>query len=214
MGEDVDFFEQPAWTVGIAHKLRALKDPPRDADALATLLDRYCGHALELGLQNFEKNYARERAKTEKLLQRMRKDANELIADGGDSVFAYSLTIDELLPEHAGFAERQRLKKDILAAVMTLWGLPVLSKPAGRPLADRVARQVIRAIREYWETHEGPFSGGPKRNADQTWAENAVERGSPATRLVGQVLDMLNLHLDPGPLNERMRSVRDEPRWF
>lgn len=215
MGEDVDFFDAGFEDTQLTAKLESLEFRPTKARELSRILQRHCGHDLQFGLHEAEKGHAKQRDRTKTLLDGMKKSAAKLLEDDGRDVFHFGLVLDELLPNKCGPEERSALRNQILQAVMILAALPPLSKPLGRTLVNVTAKKAVRGVREYCDLHETyKFAGGPKRNSDRSWASNAVQKGSPATKLTNGVLSALGLPLDVGALDEAMRAAREEDAWF
>ncbi len=79
MGEDADFYfrgKEP--DPRLVAKLRGLDDPPEQAEVLAAIIERRCGHALQFGLFKDDADYSARRRRTLLRLRRIQKLAAAL----------------------------------------------------------------------------------------------------------------------------------------
>jgi hypothetical protein len=150
----------------LVSKLRSLKDPPRDPEALARAIDHRCGQDIGFGLYKYDPAYADLRRGVLEDLREIQKKARALLSPqgGSDPVYPFVLTIDDLISDQVSFEQRERLKPQLLAAVAMLAELPLRSNLEafrGRRHLDERVTEVVRAVGDYWlSTEDTPFGGG------------------------------------------------------
>lgn len=214
MGEDVDFFSRGANpNAGLVLKLQQLDDPPHQPRALAAIIERRCGHALDFGLHQHDEGYAALRRRTHDRLVKLKGLAAGLLQEGDrdDQIWPYTLCLDDLLAEHVEHDEGQRIKAQLIAAVASIASLPVrsdLQEFRRRPRLSPHVREIVRAVAEYWtEVEQKELGGGVDRKARSTVM--GIKKGSAASLAAG-VLSALSIKWTPSQLETHMRAVREE----
>ena len=128
MGSDVDFFDlEGVADPRLIAAFRAFAPPLRDPEAFARILDRRCGHFLSFRQGNNLGSYAARRRRVRDKMKKMKILAADILSEGDEKsdVFEFSHALNDVLPDHVNFEQRQHLVPKLIAAVSLFSDLPL-----------------------------------------------------------------------------------------
>ncbi len=169
MGEEFAFFDHE----GVARPklvatLKALPDPPRDPELLASLIETHAGVDLDIKLAGFEAARRSARRKVLDAISEIRLHARSLclLQTAHPELNLFEIALQDLIESAGREAVSSAYIGQVSAAVERLAEVPLpsdLSAFGRKPQNDETVQHVVNAVADYYERMGMRFTGAPRR---------------------------------------------------
>jgi hypothetical protein len=196
---------------GLVSALKALSDPPHDAELLARLIDGHAGTDLDFGLVGIEANLRSARRDVFKLMNTLKHAAQSLHALQGKhrELNLLELALEDLTADAGAGDVSGDYVRRLSAAVECLARVPLpsdLSSFGGKAVNDEAIQRVVDAVAAYYARMGAEFTGAPRRKQTDEGPKYALH--SSQAKMTDAVLRVLGLSVPDKALATHISKAR------